>query len=283
VAEWRAGQRIGERIRFVSLHLRRRLPAPGGAGPAARPRVVVSLTSTPARIAWLRPTLASLLDQSLRPDAIALNLPLHCERDGRAYAIPAALRSFPELRIERCERDLGPATKLIPTLARESDPETCVVAVDDDQIYPRGMLENLVRWSLALPDAALCHRGFRLPRALEHARRDTRLAERLAAPEPIEVIQGSAGYLVKPRFFGPALLDYCGAPASARSRDDVWISGQLARAGIARFVVPLAAARSRLARNRVHRRGALSRGPNRDERGASELYRHFLRDWKLRD
>lgn len=278
-------RRIRERVRFVALHL----PISNHARarevsqlPAGAP-VLVSLTTTPSRISQLRPTLASLLDQTRPPDAIVLNLPQRCERDASPYAIPRFVAEFPGLRIERCERDLGPATKLVPTLLRQPDLESALIVVDDDQIYPRELVANLLHWSALLPDAALCHRGFRVPPDFDHARRNTLYAEHQLRPAAIEVIQGSAGYLVKPRFFGSSLLDYRGAPASALTRDDVWISGHLARAGVQRFVVPLAGARSRLTRVSVHRHRALSHHENRDDRDAVALYRHFRADWQLLD
>ena len=278
-------RRFQERVRFVALHLpfSSRAGLRGASQAPGNTPVVVSLTTTPSRIARLRPTLASLLDQTRPPDAIVLNLPRRCERDASPYAIPRFVAGFPGIQIELCERDLGPATKLVPTLLREPHPESALIVVDDDQIYPRELVANLLRWSARLPDAALCHRGFRVPPDFDHARRNTLYAEHLLRPTAIEVIQGSAGYLVKPRFFGPALLDYHGAPASARTRDDVWISGHLARAGVQRFVVPLAGSRSRLARVSVHRHRALSHHENRDDRDAIALYRHFLADWQLLD
>ncbi len=278
-------RRFRERVRFIALHLplSSRASARGALPVRGSAPVVVSLTTTPSRIARLRPTLASLLDQTRPPDAIVLNLPERCERDASAYAIPRFVAEFPSLQIERCERDLGPATKLVPTLLRQPEPESALIVVDDDQIYPRELVENLLRWSARLPDAALCHRGFRVPPDFDHARRNTLYAEHQLRPAAIEVIQGSAGYLVKPRFFGPALLDYHDAPASARTRDDVWISGNLARAGVQRFVVPLAGSRSRLTRVSVHRHRALSHHENREDRDAVALYRHFLSDWHLLD
>jgi hypothetical protein len=277
-------QRVQERRRWVALHL----PFPRGRAHAEEPsgggaRAIVTLTTIPSRISRLRPTLASLLDQTRPPDAIVLNLPLRCEREARGYALPGFLAQLPELRVERCERDWGPATKLIPTLLRLPDPDAALIVVDDDQIYPRELVSNLLHWSESHPEAALCHRGFRVPRNLEHARRNTLYAEHQRRPEPVEIIQGSAGYLVKPRFFGPDLLDYHGAPAAAHTRDDVWISGHLARAGVERLVVPLAGCRSRLTRPAVHRNRALSHRENRDDREGKALYHHFLSDWRLLD
>jgi len=38
----------------------------------------------------------------------------------------------------------GPATKLIPALRAESDPETILITIDDDVFYPPSLVQELV-------------------------------------------------------------------------------------------------------------------------------------------
>ena len=46
---------------------------------------------------------------------------------------------------------MGPITKLLSTLEDESDPNTAIIIVDDDTIYPRDMIEKYVRVSVSDP------------------------------------------------------------------------------------------------------------------------------------
>lgn len=39
--------------------------------------------------------------------------------------------------------DLGPITKFVPTLTTEKDPNTVIVVVDDDTLYPPSMVEQV--------------------------------------------------------------------------------------------------------------------------------------------
>jgi hypothetical protein len=39
------------------------------------------------------------------------------------------------IEVLRSEVDYGPLTKIVPTLYKETDPETIVITVDDDKIY----------------------------------------------------------------------------------------------------------------------------------------------------
>ena len=62
--------------------------------------------------------------------------------------------------------------------------------------------------------------------------------QQVLAPHPVSVITANCGYLVQTAFFDAQLWNYTGAPDGARWMDDVWVSGQLARAGVPRMVVP---------------------------------------------
>src|SRR5690606_16613106 len=94
-------------------------------------RLVVSLTTIPERMPFLRPVLDSLLEQDRAPDRIVLALPERSLRSGRPYPEPRGLPSGVD--ILGCA-DTGPSTKLLPVLGAESG--ALIVAVDDDVIYP---------------------------------------------------------------------------------------------------------------------------------------------------
>jgi hypothetical protein len=80
-----------------------------------RPRVVVTLSTLPHRMESINETLNSLVQQSMPPDAIYLNVPWVARRMNRTYVVPYALQQWSAITIVRCE-DMGPATKLIPAL-----------------------------------------------------------------------------------------------------------------------------------------------------------------------
>jgi hypothetical protein len=276
-----------ELCRFAALHvlpsqvfIRRFEAAPRPSTPA---RVVVSLTTIPDRISKIRPTLNSLLDQSRRPDAICLNLPSHARRERRDYDIPEFLNEIPQVERIDCGEDRGPGTKLLPTLEREKEPDTRIIVVDDDQIYPRNLVETLVAASDAMPNAAVGSRGFAIPAGYDIEKRNTHYGTHLSGAEPVEIMQGSAGFLVRRRFLTPALFDYSDAPPESFFVDDVWVAGHLARNGVPRFIVPFDNCYSRIAT--WSSRGSLSlwHHENQDGRNDEILYRYFADDWQLVD
>ena len=230
---------------------------------SADPRVVISLTTTPSRITRLAPTLRSLLTQDYPLTAICLAIPRHSVRENRTYTVPAQLSRHPTISVVDSERDWGPATKLLPTLRAEREgPETVIIAVDDDNVYPREMVSTFVRWSSTLPDAALCFRGWRVPSSGRWRDGRAVFGTRVNEPTPMDVITGCGGILVKPRFFDAAVFDYGAAPRSAFFVDDIWISGHLARRRIPRYVIPSPAAFVYLPALTAWRTGGLDRTEN---------------------
>jgi hypothetical protein len=204
---------------------------------AANPRradVVVTLTTLPSRIARIALTLKSLLRQRVAPAAIRFNVPRVSRREGVAYEIPGWLSRLRSVTVVRCD-DYGPATKLIPTLLDAAADQRLLV-VDDDRVYHPRLIEQMVAIADEHPDVAIAGSGWDAPGDLTD--RPTTLTATLLgrAPAPIkctrvsglrdvDIMQGFAGYLVKPCFFDrAALVDYGNAPDAAFFVDDVWIS-----------------------------------------------------------
>lgn len=201
-----------------------------------RPRIVVSMTSIPERINDLKYTVKSILKQSLQPDEIAINIPLKTLK-GKEYIIPEWMMRISKVKLYRPEVDLGPATKLLPTLKREH-PDTKIMVVDDDVVYPPTLLETLVKVSNRNPNKAvttypkrLIYRGLNEPPTAGHGWSWV-TAQRLNGLGRSDIVLGVFGFLVKPRFFTDDVFNYDDKPKEAIWVDDIHISGQLWLNGI---------------------------------------------------
>ncbi|MCH2171009.1 hypothetical protein MK489_09520 [Myxococcota bacterium] len=197
--------------------------------------LIVCLTTTPSRIGHLEGTLKSLMAQRLRPRTIRLHLPEFSAREDCAYVIPESIAHLENIEIVRCE-DEGPATKLLSAL-RDQEPDQPILVVDDDMLYPERMVEAFDEAARREPTKAFTLSGWIVPEDLTD--RATTLmgnilqrppvplkCTRISEPRRIDIFQGYAGFLVRPRFFDLAdTLDYSGAPSQARTVDDVWLSG----------------------------------------------------------
>ena len=252
---------------------------------------IVSLTSIPSRLPLLERTLKSLMRQTLAPRRIVLNLPRFSKREGVAYEVPSFLTGIAAVSIRWCE-DVGPATKLLPSLAAEA-PEAPIIVVDDDRIYPANLVADLMAAAQRDPSSAFCMSGWVVPPDLID--RPTTVwsnlrmlppapirARRLSRPVEVDIVQGLSGYLVRPSFFDLAAVnDYAQAPREAFFVDDVWISAHCRRR---RFVIPAARANYQPKLHRgFYRRtslGRINRGPGPDaQRNNSIVIRHFAQAW----
>src|ERR1700693_4393 len=207
-------------------------------------RIIVSLSTMPDRIGRLQPALDSLLKQTRPPDEIVLAVPRFSIRQKRGYQIPNYLLRIPKVRILRCEKDWGPATKFIAVVQDElaaGRTDTLIMVVDDDRIYPRDSVELYLHYHAQLPEAALCFRGGPIPRSLNWRDFKIEFGIDFRAPKQTAVITGCGSYLIQPRFFDSSLWDYSVAPAGAFYMDDMWISGCLERRGVDRYIIPASA------------------------------------------
>ena len=196
--------------------------------------VVVSFTTSPRRLPRCEPMIESLLNQTRLPDAIVLNLPPRFERTGEEYpvdeSLPGWLVRSPLVKIQRCDRDWGPATKLVPTVVRcqRESARSIVITVDDDIRYPRGAVS-------ALADAALPSALGQTPPEVWCAAGFTFGAARLQTVQGVanccSVPEGYAGVAYPTHVFGADFVAYMQRAASdddLRFSDDLLVSNYLA-------------------------------------------------------
>ncbi|HIF07853.1 MAG TPA: hypothetical protein EYQ64_13160 [Gemmatimonadetes bacterium] len=223
---------VGIRILGSRLLGRERLHS--GTGP----RVVVSLTSIPSRLGHVFPTLNSILLQSRAPSAIYLNLPASSKREGDTYHMPPGIEKDPRITVCQSGEDVGPIMKLLPVLEREPDPETVIITVDDDVVYPREMIETFLDMSESLPGAALGFRGWRLPEDGDLANRMILHANQVSRPFSVDILCGVSGAMYLRRHFDPGFFDRSDLPPEGYFVDDLCISGYLHRGGVMKYIVP---------------------------------------------
>jgi hypothetical protein len=118
--------------------------------------LIVSLTTISERLEKMSIATESLLRQTLKPDRIILWLDEKLE--GR---LPPPLHRQVERGLEiRFVRDIGPYTKVIYALKEFAD--DLVVACDDDVVYPRDWLKDLMAAHEREPRCVICHKARRM-------------------------------------------------------------------------------------------------------------------------
>ncbi len=212
-------------------------------------RVVVSLTTTPGRLDNIGKTIASIASQSVRPDAIHLNVPRGAMARHPSMSYPDTLSSSryswidePLLCINRT-LDYGPATKLLPTLEYETSPDTRIVVVDDDRDYNVGLIAGLAWWSHHFPGAVWGVSGVSMEFGLGLTRPYRIYATNWVRPGPtlVDVVWGAHGYIVR-RGLVRHTEPIKRIPSACFKLDDEWLSASLTTL----YHVPIARVGTRL-------------------------------------
>ena len=113
-------------------------------------KYIFSLTTIPSRINYIESTIKSLLDQSLKPEKIILNIPkkynIRFESVIDEHTVNTVLSKYiDQIVVNYIEQDYGPGTKLLGLIKSNvinlDLKNTYIVLVDDDMIYKPYMLE----------------------------------------------------------------------------------------------------------------------------------------------
>jgi len=251
--------------------------------------VVLSLTILPSRLKGFKPTLNSLTDQNTLPKKIIINYPTSFLRDKSDIKIPNFVKNHPLVEINKIENDLGPATKLLPTLKKYTDsPDQLIVVVDDDQIYSKSLVESYSTYREELGDVAMTVSGWSVPKSYNHADRTqvygaiVRIYRRdnaIKTPQRVDCLQGASSYAVMPKLFTSEVFNYENAPNEAFYVDDIWFSGHLAVAKSPVYVIPLSCRFGRFVSVRQQNDISLSKAVNSNHQNNNILYQYFEKHW----
>jgi hypothetical protein len=233
---------------------------------------VISLTTVPQRIDNIKPTLVSLLRQSVKPKRIEINLSkeLFAGRE-----IPVWLLNLENVKIYWQKEDYGPATKLIATIERYQGQNVSIVIVDDDMFYSKNMISDLMDADKqSNGKQVFCINGFLLPRDLKSESIGLDKALK-SGTRKVGVIMGCGGYLIRSNHLDwKSLLNIENAPKRALFDDDLWFSGHLSKAGIEKIQIPTGRRKSLV----NSQKGTAISGDRRQL--ASDLMLFFKSDWK---
>ena len=114
--------------------------------------IYVSLSTIPSRLNTVEKSIESLINQSLKPDKIFLNIPKNFRRFTETI-LDKDIPQFPDIvEVTRCD-DCGPGTKLLGSI-NKLEKDSLIILVDDDQIYENYMLETFDKFYKKNPSNA---------------------------------------------------------------------------------------------------------------------------------
>ena len=120
-------------------------------------KLIVSLTTYPARINSVYKTITTLLNQTVKPDEVILWL---AKEQFPNMVLPENLTNLEKfgLKIKWCDEDIKSFKKLVPALMEY--PEDIIITVDDDYYYDRRLVEELYNAHLQNPECIFARQAF---------------------------------------------------------------------------------------------------------------------------
>lgn len=199
--------------------------------------VIVSLTTVPSRVKYLKATILSILKQSVQPAYISLNLGKKPKKQDIPWSVPLWLQKLKSVKIFWQEEDYGPATKFIPTLLRHGNDDILIIIIDDDMIYPKNLIQNFIAADRqAKGEHVFCANGHLINANLDCNFPASRRIK--SGQNRVAVIEGCGGYCLRPKHLAlDSLVDFNNAPDKAWLIDDLWISGNLSKNKILKYQI----------------------------------------------
>jgi len=193
-------------------------------------KYIVSLTSFPARINDIWITIETILNQTFKPDMIVLWLG---KDKFDNFELPENLINLKSrgLKIEFVE-DLRSHTKYF--YAFKLDPSANIITLDDDEYYPKDVLENLVKLHEKYPHTICANRahkitffnkGFSQYRLWKHNHKG------ITIPSHLLMQTGVGGVLYPPNSLHPDVFNKNVFQEICLRADDIWLKMMAFRNG----------------------------------------------------
>ena len=129
-------------------------------------RKIISLTTVPERLNQnvedgFKSCLTSLCCQNYSDYEVHLNLPTVYKITNEKYIIPEWLneyqKKYSHLKVYNVD-DIGPATKIVPTLLRETE-NSLIIVVDDDLVYHEDMIVEHIKYHEKFQNSVILYDG----------------------------------------------------------------------------------------------------------------------------
>lgn len=121
-------------------------------------KVYLTMTTSPTRLRKITTVLGMVL-QNPYIYRVYITLPekYRNEEPYKKSDINYVKEVDPRIRIKRVKRDMGPVTKMLPTVMSMKDRNALVISLDDDIGYPNSLINELIYYSVHRPD--IIHTG----------------------------------------------------------------------------------------------------------------------------
>lgn len=234
-------------------------------------KIVVSLTTIPSRIQFIKPVIESLLNQSQPPDEIHIQIPHFSLKENCKYTIPDFLKNYDKVIIKSHDLDLGSSTKwLYPLKYLKSEPNTVLIIADDDCLYKTNSIKILIDRISKANRTCYCYTGGIIPlkpKTIKNfkvfhkpLRKTLTIIRDNINDVKVDTIQGFSMFAVLPAWFKGFDFSIVETEEIRNQSDDILISGMLEYLAIIKiqlgpYLIPEILDHSKL--NPIHGEGRL--------------------------
>lgn len=187
-------------------------------------KVIVSLTTYPARFEVISSCLKSLTLQSTKPDKIIVYL----GSDSVGIELPKSMKRFEEYGIEfHIDKDKNLRSHKKYYYALQEFPDDIVVTADDDVIYPQDWLKSLLISYKKNPTAISARRVHLMRRSTEGSLLPYNhwydQYRKLLTPSMALIGTGNSGILYPPHSLDKNVFDIEASQRLCFAADDIWL------------------------------------------------------------
>jgi len=188
-------------------------------------KIIISLTTYPARIDTVHIVLKQMLRQTLKPDRILLWL---CDEQFPNKELPDWVELYKHAGIEFCfcPVNLKPHTKYYYTI--KENPNALVITVDDDIFYDEYLVEKLYNSYMQFPNAISAMRTHKIvfdrnDHICSYLRWKYECSDQIAQPSMKLFATGVGGVLYPPNSLHPEVFNLTGIKNTCLYNDDLWL------------------------------------------------------------
>lgn len=192
------------------------------------PRIVVSMTSFPARIGAVGSVIDQMLLQTVKPDEVVLWLSKE-QFPEREKELPENLLEYKKygVKIEWCDGDIKAYKKFIPALKKY--PDDLIIIIDDDLIYPIDLVEKLYEAHKQFPESIIASRVHEIGidengKIAKYRKWKKQIGQDTYKVRDDWFFTGGAGTLLPPHVFGAEIFNEETILELCPWADDIWLN-----------------------------------------------------------
>lgn len=209
----------------------------------AKNKAIITLTTIPERLGnthygelGVMSCIKSLCDQTYENYEIHFNIPSVYKLKNKEYELPEWLiqleQQHSQLKIYRVE-DVGPPTKILPTIKRVQDNNAVLIVVDDDMVYRKELVEEHVKNQNLIENCAIGYDGLCAMDEVVYEDSRNHYVSMVKKNTRVKILQHYKSVSYKRSFFEDDLFE---SFVGKTSSDDILISAYMGYKNIRKIV-----------------------------------------------